>query len=358
MLKKLSEIMTVKTTVTNHTIFRVLAITLAFILGVYFVYITRQALTLIGVSFFMAIALSPPVNALAKRMPHGSRGLATGLAYLATLSVLGLIIYSIIPPLVEQTQLLIQNLPAYIDNLEKGDNFIANFVQRFDLIESLRQSQQQLASQLSGAGGPVFDFLGRITSSIVSVLVVLVLTFFMLIEAPGWLEKFWAIQPKEKRKHRQALAQRMYRVVTGYVNGQLLIASMAAFATLVMLFILGVPFAVPLAAIVGVFGLIPLIGATLGSVIVVIVGLFQSVSTALVLLIFFVIYQQVENNVFQPVIQSKTIEMSPLLILIAAILGVSVAGILGALLAIPIAASVRVVILDYFERREKGLVHG
>ena len=174
----------------------------------------------------------------------------------------------------------------------------------------------------------------------------------MLVEGPKWIEKFWNVHPKTHRAHRQHIAKKMYSVVVGYVNGQLLVAFIASMSALVMmtvlkLFGINIPFIIPLAAIVGLFGLIPLIGATIGSILVVVVALFESIAAAVIMAIFFLVYQQVENNAIQPIIQAKSVELSPLVILISAILGVTVAGLLGAIFAIPIAAWIRILALDY-----------
>lgn len=343
--------MTVKFSVSNRTIFRVFLIALLFVAGLWFIYVTRQALVLIGIAFFLAIALNPPVTSLAKRMPHGSRGLATAIAFLIVISALSLLIFSLVPPIVAQTRALVNNLPEIINSLDTAENPVADFARRYDLVATLRQSQEQLTQQLSVASGPLLGVFGRIFSSAVAVLTVLALTFFMLIEGPGWIEKFWQLQPKSQRARRRELAEKMYRVVTGYVNGQLLVASIAGVVAYLMLRLIGIPFAAPLAAIVGVFGLIPLIGATLGAAIVIIVALFKSLGAAIALFVFFVFYQQFENNVIQPIVQSKSVDMSPLLILVSAIIGVSLAGLVGALIAIPIAASLRILVNDYLARK-------
>lgn len=350
-MKKLSELMTVKFSISNHTIARIILITLAFVAGLWFVYITRQALILVGLAFFLAVALNPPVTYLARKIPKGGRGLATALAFVVVISALGLLIFTLVPPLIAQSQALLNNLPGIIDSLDTADNPIAELARRFDLVDSLRQSQQQIVDQLSSAGGPIVNVLSRVFDSTIALLTVLVLTFFMLVEGPDWLEKFWKIQPKSRRKHRKELAHKMYRVVTGYVNGQLLVATIAGVTSYIALRIVGVPFAAPLAAIVGVFGLIPLIGATLGAAVVILVALFESLTAAIALFIFFVVYQQFENNLIQPLVQSRSVDMSPLLILISAIVGVTLAGLLGALIAIPVAASARILINDYVERK-------
>lgn len=355
MLRKKHKHQTVYIDISNTTILRLFGIAVALFLGVWAVHYLSAALTLIFIAFFLAIALNPPVSFIASKLPSGSRGTATALSYLVVLSILGLILYATIPPLVSQSQLFIDNIPEYIEDARTGDSFIADTVRRFELEERLQELQDNLSpDKLTTAGGPIFDFFQTLSSSLVAVLTVLVMTFFMLIEGPAWMKRFWEIQPKEHRQHRQNLVKKMYQVVTGYVNGQLLIAFIASMSALVMmtilkLFDINIPFIIPMAFVIGVFGLIPLIGATLGAVLVVIVSLFESVGAAVIMAIFFLVYQQIENNAIQPIIQSRSVELSPLTIFIAAIVGVSLAGLLGAIIAIPVAAWIRIILVDYFE---------
>ncbi|MBI3983741.1 AI-2E family transporter [Candidatus Microgenomates bacterium] len=348
-MKRLSELMKLKLTIENHTILRVLTVTGLFIGSVAFVWTTRQVWILLLVAFFFALALNPPVSWLARKLPKRSRGLATALAYLLVILVLGLLLYALIPPLAKQGRELVNDFPTYIDSLETSDTFIARTARKFGVADDLRISKDEIAQNLSRAGNPLLTALKRITSSLVSILTVLVLTFFMLVEGPRWLTNFWALQPRGKEDHRRELAQRMYRVVTGYVNGQLLIALIAGVAAFIMLTVLSVPYALPLAAVATVLSLIPMIGATLTGVVLVIVGLFQSLTIGIVLLVFYVLYQQFENYVLQPKIQARNVEISPLTVLVAAIFGVTLAGLLGALLAIPVAACIRILVKDYIE---------
>lgn len=354
---------TVLIDISNKTIFRLVGIAGLLGLAVWSVYTLSDALTLIFIAFFLALALNPPVSFISKKLKSGSRGVATAISYTIVLSALGLILYAVIPPLVSQSQLLIDNIPQYIEDVQTGDGFLADVVQRFDLQERLQEVQENLSAEnLTSAGGPIFDFFQRISGSVVAVMTVLVMTFFMLIEGPLWLKRFWEITPKAHRAHRQELARKMYTVVTGYVNGQLLIAFISAMSALVMMTVLkffdiNIPFIIPMAAIVGVFGLIPLIGATLGAVVVVLVSLFESLAAALIMSVFFLIYQQIENNAIQPIIQAKSVELSPLSIFIAAIVGVTLAGLLGAIVAIPVAAWVRIIVKDYFDNHHHQEAH-
>ncbi len=349
-MKKLSDLMTVKIDISNQTIFRILGIALLFVIGVQLVITTAHALLLIFIAFFLAIALSPPVNYLSDKMPWKSRGLATGLIFIALITALTVLISSFLPPLVRQTNQLLEQIPVYVETLQQGEGFLSSAVEQYELQGRGKEIQEGIINRVSGAGEPIVNFLGRVSSSIVSTLTVLVLTFFMLIEGPRWLRQFWSIQSKEHRKRRKKLAKKMYRVVTGFVNGQLLIAAINAVATAIVLLIVGVPYALPLAATVGVLGLIPVIGATLGAIIVISVGLFQSLTVGIILAIYYILYQQLENNVIQPAVQSRSLGMSPLLILISVVIGISLAGILGGLLAIPIAGCIKVLLEDYVQQ--------
>lgn len=342
--------MKIKFTVDNKTIFQIMAVIVGFWLTLLAISIAWVPLVLVGLSFFLAIALNPAVAFLAKRVPGKSRSIATALAYLVVLFLLGSIVSATVPSLVKQSQQLIRDLPEYVDSLRTSDNFIAQAVRDLDLVEVIKDSQDELTSRLSDSSGPIIDTLGSIGSNISAVFIILIMTFFMLVEGPAWIDKFWRLQDKKKQTHRRRLATKMYHVVTSYVNGQLIIASLSATAAFIALTILQIDFALPLAAIVGIFGLIPLVGATIGAIIAVSVALFKSAGAALILAIFFLLYQFIENNVIQPLVQSKTLEMSPLLILVAVVIGAHVSGILGAILAIPIAACIRILVNDYLHR--------
>lgn len=356
-MKKISELFSVRTTVTNRTIFRVLLISLLFIVGVWAIYTARAALTLLGISFFLAIALSRPVNSLARKMPKDSRGLATGAAYLVVLSAIGALLYIVVPPLISQSRQIIENAPQYIRELETSNSRTAELARRYNIPETLNEYQEKQSSRITELSGPVFTTAKKVLSSIAALVTILVLTFFMVVEGPAWMERFWALQPEDKRKHRKKLVNAMYKVITGYVNGQLFIATLGATSAYIALRIIGLPYALPLAGIVWFLNLIPLIGATVSGVLLVIITLFHSVPAAIVLGIYLLIYQQLENNFVQPFVQSKAVNISPLLILASALIGANIAGLLGALIAIPVASCIRILVNDFFEDRNIILKH-
>ena len=345
--------MTVKITIDTDTILRIIAIIIGFAIALLFLSTVRQALSLIFIAAFLALALHNPVTAISSRITRGRRGAATAIAYFLVVGLIGLFLSTIVPPFVEQTGEFLDNLPEYVDDFASDEGFIADTVRKYELDNEIREFGENLRNQLGDTTGPIFSGITQIGTAIVSLLTVLVLAFFMLVEGPEWLRRFWLLQPEDKREHRIELARRMHHVITSYVNGQMFIALLAASASLVMMLIVGIPFALPLAGLVGLFGLIPLVGATLGSVVVILVAASQSVYAAVAMLIFFLVYQQIENNVIQPYIQSRTLEVSPLLVLIAVIFGISIGGILGGFVAIPAAACIRILLIDYLENRNK-----
>jgi predicted PurR-regulated permease PerM len=344
----------VKLDIDNRTIIRVMLVVVAFWLGLNAAYQIRAALILLIISFFLTLALNPPVSYLASRIPGNSRGVATGLSYIVVLAILGFFISATFPPLISETRTLVNTIPDRVAELTAEDGYVADIIERYDLQDEADQLASNVSSRLGDIGGPIFTGIGRVTASIVSFLTVLVLTFLMLVEGPQWMELFWKYHPKERREHNKKLAQKMYQVVTGYVNGQLLIASIAGMASLVMLVIIDVSNPLALAGVIALTGLIPLIGATLGAAIVVLFSLFQSATQAILMAVFFVIYQQIENNAIQPYVQSRTLDISPLLVLVAVLVGFQLGGLLGGFLAIPVAASLRILALDYADQRAKA----
>lgn len=348
--------MRVKLDIENRTIIRIALLIAAVWVSVQIFIQIQHAVLLILFSFFLALALNRPVNYIVSRFTKGKggRGLATAIAYMAVLLVVGGFIYLTFPPIISESTALINTIPEKLEKLRDSSNggVIAEFIDKYDLQDEADQLVENAKNELSGVVSPVVSGAGKVVGGLVSVLTVLVLTFFMLIEGPTWMERFWAYTPKKKLEHNKKLASQMQGVVTGYVNGQLIIALFAGVSSLTMMLIVGIPNALALAGIVAMFALIPMIGAIMGSLIVVIVSLGQSILVALIMLLFFIVYQQIENNTVQPFIQAKALNLSPLLILAAVIIGFSLGGILGGFLTIPIVAAGRILLEDYLSQRK------
>lgn len=338
--------------ISNQTIFRILGIIAGFIALVLIIFRLRTPLIWVGIAFFLAMALEPAVNRLSKHMPKKSRGLAVVIVILSTIVVLGFIAFNLLPPIIKQLNQLLKDFPKYLKDFINSNNFLSNFLREHNLTHLLADNKDRIINTISNSSGGVIGVFGSIANAIVGLVTIIVLTFFMVLEGPKWWDIFWRYQPKDKIQHRKELAHRMHRTVSGYVNGNLLTSVVAFTCTAIILLILRIPYAITLALLVGVLDLIPMIGATLAAVIVSIVGLvLGGWATAIILIIFFISYQLIENNLLQPMIFSKTIDISPLIVGIAALFGGALFGLIGALVAIPAAASLQILIKDYLERR-------
>jgi predicted PurR-regulated permease PerM len=342
--------------ITNDTILRTILITGAAIIGLHIMISISHELTLVGVSLFLAIALNPAVGWISRKLRIKSRALATGIAYIVVLSLLASLMALVLPPLVSQTTSFAKNIPQTINNFRTQDSALARTLHRYKIDDQLNGIGHDLSKKLNNASGPLLSTAGRIGATLVAIVTVLVLTFMILVEGPLWLNRFWAMQAADERDRRKDIARRMYRIVTGYVNGQVLIAAIAGVFATVALFI-GSSLTnvsinpIALAGIVFIFGLIPLIGNTLAASIVILFCLFSSTGLAVGMAIYFLVYQQTENATLQPYIQSRNNNLTPLLVFVSALVGAQLGGLLGALAAIPLAGCIRVLFDEYIAVR-------
>lgn len=343
----------VELTVSNRTIVRVILMILGTILAIRVFIEISQALALVSISLFLAIALNPVIETISKHLRIKSRAAATGIAYLSVLTVLVGMFLVIIPPLVSQTGNFVSTLPDTVSQIKKPETSVGRLISRYKLEDNVDTLSNTLRDKVRNLPQPVLSNAGKIGSTVLSLIAVLVMTFMMIVEGPKWLDRFWRLQPKAKREKNQRIARQMYFVITGFVNGQLVVASIAAFFALLAMFIasniLNVSVnAVGLAGVVCLTGLIPMFGNAAGSLIVVAVCALTSLPLAIVMAIFFLVYQQIENMTIQPVIQARKSELTPLIVFIAALVGLSFGGLLGAIVAIPAAGCLKVLFNDYY----------
>lgn len=313
-------------------------------------------LTLIFIAAFLALALNPVVSSMRNRLHIKSRVRATAASYVLVVGFLIAFFALIIPPLVSQTRDFIKDVPQTVENFQKQDSSLARSAKRYNLDEKLTEAARDFTSNYGNFGTKILDTSRRVAEAFASFFVVLVLTFMMLVEGPKWIELFFGSLPDKKRARYKRLAARMYKAVTGYVNGQVILASVAGFFAFVALevasSVMNVSInALALAGIVAVFGVIPLFGNPIAAFLVVLVSLLSSPSLGLVMAVYFIIYFFIENHTFQPYIQSRLNDLTPLTVFIAALIGVGFGGIMGAIIAIPAATTVKIILEDQFERR-------
>jgi predicted PurR-regulated permease PerM len=348
----------IQVTISNRTVIRVIFIVLATILGVRFLINIAQPLTLIFISFFLAIALNPAVTFITHKLKFKKRAPAVAISYLTVVAILVGLFLIIVPPLFSQTRDFVDTLPDTIASVKDQNSTLGRFINNYELAETVDNISNELARKVKNLPEPVIASAGKIGSGIVSTIAVLFMTFMMLIEGPGWKKDLLRLTTPTKRKYYESMLSRMYEVVTGYVNGQLIISVIAAGFALVALLVASTLFgvsinAVGLAGVIALTGLVPMIGTVIGATIVVTVTMLSSLPLAIVMAIFFIVYQQTENVTIQPYIQSKKSELTPLLVFIAAILGIGLGGLLGGFIAIPLAACLKIVVIDYYQRKVK-----
>lgn len=344
----------VEVTVSNRTVVRVLLLTLLSFIGLLAVKQAAHALVLIFTAFFLSLALNAPVRWLSNRIPgkrKGSRVVGTALSFVVIIGILAAFLASIVPPLVRQTNTFISAAPHLIEEVRGQDGPIGEIVRKYHLQKQVDNLSSQLSDRLKNASGYAFDTAKGVGSSIFSVLTILVLTYMMLIEGPRWLKLFERFVPREHHPRLEALAADMYKVVKGYVNGQVTLAAIAALMLLPALLILHVSYPAALIVVVFICGLIPMVGHTIGAIIVTTVALFHSFPAALIILGYYILYQQIENYIIQPRVQANSTNMSPLLVFASVIIGVNFGGLFGGLVAIPVAGCVRILVLDYMHNK-------
>jgi predicted PurR-regulated permease PerM len=345
---------TVEITISNRTVLRVIATVIAAGLLLAAVQKAAHALILIFTALFLALALNAPVHWIAEHLPgkrRGNRTLGTAISFLLVVLFLIGFLASIVPPLVRQTENFIHTAPSLVNDLRSDDTSLGRFVRRYNLESQTDKISKQLSDRLGNIGNGAVGTFTKISSSIFATLTVLVITFMMLIEGPRWLEFGAQFVPNNRRSRVKRLSKDMYRVIKGYVNGQVFLAALASVMILVPLLILGVSYPIALLVIVFICGLIPMVGHTIGAIIVSTVALFQSPVSALIILAYYILYQQIENYVIQPRVQANSTNMPPLMVFISVLIGVSFGGLLGGLVAIPIAGCIRIALLEYLEMR-------
>lgn len=315
-------------------------------------------LTLIFVSFFLALALNPIVTRLSKMLRIKSRSGATAVAYIAVISFLILFFSLVLPPLVRQTTDFIANLPNTVDDIQSSDGYIGNFVRSNDIDKQVSDFVSTWTKDVSRVSNSAVSVANRVVSNIISIVTVLILTFMMLSEGPRWLKTFWSYYPEENREHHKKLAAKMYDVVINYVNGQVIVAGIGATFAMIALLIMTTIFGVDsvnviaLGGIVFLFSLIPTIGTFMGAALVVIFAAIASMPMAIAVAIYFIVYQQIENATIQPIVQSRGNDLTPMLVFIAAILGIGFGGVLGAFIAIPAAGCAKILVEDWLDSRK------
>ncbi len=360
--------MKMKIEIDTQTFIRFWMVVIGFAVVAFALYSARTALVMIAAALFLAVTLNAPVSWVAKYLPGRSRVGGTAIAYIMVVAILGAFLTLVVPPIVQQTVKFVETVPVIVDTATTQYQSVNDIIERYHLEgqvnEAVQSVKENASSWAANIGGSIVGSLSTLGSFIVSLAFVLVLSFLMLIEGPTMLEKLWKLyRDKTTMEYHRNLVHRMYNVVTGYVIGQLTISGIGSVTMGIFVFILSFIFdvpgnlAIPTAAIYFILSLIPLFGSSIAAILIALLMILNAPIAALVFVIGFIIYQQIENNVVAPTVQSKRMELTALWILVAVTIGIYVFGIVGGIISIPIAGCLKVLFDDYLahtrSQREK-----
>jgi predicted PurR-regulated permease PerM len=309
------------------------------------VLLAQAGLTLIAIALFLAVALNPAVELFERRGLGRVWSVATVYSMALALCVcLGLVF---VPLLVDQVTRLVDALPDLVADLTRGHGPLGFLETRYHIVEQVRS-----ATESQGAGGVLGDASSALTAAkdlvttLAGLVIIAVLTFFMLLEGPQWRRRATELVPLRNRASVERIGSGVYRAIGGFVTGNLLASLLAGVVATTIMLLAGVPYAIPLGLFVAIIELVPYAGAVVAVVLVGGVALTHDAATALVVVVLLSAYQVVEGHTLRPLIYGRTVRISPLTVLLAIVVGTEIAGILGALAAIPIAGSIRVIALE------------
>ncbi|HTK39776.1 MAG TPA: AI-2E family transporter [Patescibacteria group bacterium] len=353
----------------TKTFVRFWLVVIGFVFAIYLIYLSWAAIVILASSAFLALALSGPVGILSRHIPGKSRLLATAIAFLAVIISLGALLFIVAPPIAQQTIKLINNAPQLVQSFSSQWSGVADFIDKYQLqpqIDSaLATIKADSTNWLSHLSSGVLSQVGSFVALLGAIVLTIVLSFLMLLEGPEWMKRIWRLyDDQETMEAHRKVVTRMHRVVTGYVTGQLTVSGIGALASgsavfAISMFIeaIDTSLAPPAIAIAFLFSLIPMFGATIGGTLITLLLLVNSLPAAIIFAIFFIVYQQVENNFISPAIQSKYVELSPLTVLGSVTIGLYLFGLAGGIISIPIAGCVKVLLEDYLERSKTKREH-
>jgi predicted PurR-regulated permease PerM len=334
----------------------VLGIILAAVGIIAFVFFAWHIITWILIALFLSLALNPAVEFFER---HGlRRGVASLVVFVLALvgfSVLGALV---IPPLVTQIDDFVADVPGFVEDLTAGRGPLGFLQDDYQIVDKVQQGiEDQGAGGVLGVTNAGIAIARGVISFVIGVITIAFLTIFMLLEGPRLVRRFHDALPEPMKPRWERVSGDIYRTVGGYVTGNLAISVIAGVSAAIVLFALGSDYAIALAVVVAILDLIPLAGATLAAIIVSTVSWIElGWLKAVIVIIFFVLYQQLENHVLQPVIYGRTVQLSPLTVLIAILIGAELVGIIGALAAIPVAGIVQAIVREIIRWRREAIV--
>jgi predicted PurR-regulated permease PerM len=334
-------------------VFVILSGGLAFLVAVLLVWKLRRIVSWVIIAAFFATILNPLVDALTRLRIR--RGVATSIVFLLGVAAFAGLVYTFVRPIYDAGQTFARDIPGFVERARNGEGRVGELIKRYNIDEKVAENAPKLQDALSNAGAPAVRTAQRVASGLLALLTILVLSFLMLLEAPSILAAFLALLSPPTRVQVRRIGQDVARAVTGYMAGNLLICLIAGVTTWIFLSIVKVPFAGVLGLWVGFADLLPLVGATIGAIPTIAIAFLHSTGAGIAVVVWYIVYQQIENHILQPVVMSRTVNLNPLLVLLSVLVGVELAGFVGALLAIPAAGAIQVVVRDLWDERQARL---
>lgn len=358
--------MKVRIEIDTKTFVRFWLVVIGFGLAGLAIYSAKDALILLGVSLFLALALNRPVAAIARKLPGKSRLGGTALAYVTLILLLGCVVWFVVPPIVQQSAKFVESVPSLVDQAGSQWHGVNSFIDKNNLrpqVDAMLENlKQQSSSWAASVGTNILSSVSSLASFVGSLFLVIVLSFLMLLEGPTWMRRLWGLyNDQSKMENHKKLAGQMYNVVTSYVSGQLTVSGIDAVLSGFVVFVLSMAFSavdsnLAMLTVMATFilTLIPMFGATLAGILISLLLFFNNVTAGVIYAIYFIVYQQIENNFIAPSIQSKKLELSALMVLSSVTIGLYVGGLLGSLIAIPAAGVARILLENYLEQAKKN----
>ena len=359
--------MKVKIEIDTKTLIRFWLVIFGFIIFAGLIWVSKDVLIMIIIAAFLALALNDPVARITKILPgsNKNRVAATAVAYLTIVLILGALISLLTPIIADQVKHFSKDLPQIVKNYTGEESGVRRFIVENHLEGMISQAVDSITRSINSSVSKLGDFffgsIASIVGWLISLFMILAMAFLMLVEGPDLIDKIFKVFYTDKtleKDHRRILS-RMYGTVSGYVSSIVTICSISAtcgsIATAILSLIFRLPIALvpPIAVLLFIFGMIPMVGATIAGLLSAIILGLNAPTAGLFFLIYFLIYQQVENNVISPMIQARNNQLSALIIFVALTIGVYAFGLLGALLAIPLAACIKILVQEQLKSRKR-----
>ena len=335
-----------------RTMLVAIGLVLATALLLYIILQVTQVLTWLVIAVFFGVALAPVVGWVQRRLLGGKRrALATFLVFIVVFAVLAALVTAFVVPLVGEGTKVATALPDQIAAAKAGRGPVGDLLQRTHALEWVQNNQGKIKSFASGLTAPAASIVSGVATGLVGLITIIVLAYLIVLEGPQLVDGVIALFAPETGERIRRVSADCAKSVTGYISGNLLISVICGGLTYVVLLIMGVPFAGLIGLFVGIADLLPLVGATIGGAVAVLAGFLHSSTAGIVVLVFFVVYQQLENHLLQPLIFARTVKLNPLTVIVAILVAAELKGMLGALLAIPVASMIQVILRDLWDHR-------